>query len=69
MKRVFCVMQGERYEGGSIHGVYTSLDKALEFVQNNFSEYDLSKNVATFSWERKWHDGCDWLSITRWDVE
>lgn len=62
-------MQGEEMEGGSLHGVFSTFGKAMEFVENNFDEYDLTKNVATRPWEREWKDGCDWLKIRSVEVQ
>ena len=61
---VFIVEQGEFCEGAVICGVFSSIEKALNYVG---TYYDL--NRWKLKRENRWEHGCDYLEINEYEVE
>ena len=66
MKSVYIVSSGEKYEGGSIEGVYLTKEDADIAAMKVECCFD---GGWTFKEDGYWENGCDWLMVERWDIK
>lgn len=62
--KVFIVEQGEFCEGAVVCGVFSTIKKALEYVETS---YDL--NTWKLVRENRWEFVCDYIEINEYEVE
>ena len=64
--KVYVVLHGERYEGGSVVSVHKNKDWAIEAALK-------VKTYSLGSWVRKeglyWENGCDFVLVTERELE
>lgn len=64
---VWVVLKGEKHEGGSVCGVYSTKERAIfEGLKATFS-FDGGWTKMK-DCELSWENGCDYLSVEEWEV-
>ena len=71
--KVYVVESGNTYEGGSIEGssiegVAMSLETATKIVEKAATD-QYGYNSFTKIDKMHWTNGCDYISISKWEVE
>lgn len=62
--KVFLIVQGERYEGSNVNGIFSTQEKAIAYVEEITSRDDKQlrrkwKQDSLITWSR----GCDYIAI------
>lgn len=65
---VYYVERGEDHEGGSVLGIFSTLNKAKAWAESYIAADNRRK-----PWNKEtallWSRGCDWISITETDLD
>jgi hypothetical protein len=64
--KVYVVMHGENYQGGSLQDIFSNRREAVKFATEFAKKmsFPMTKKAEL----DRWTGGCDWLSVTEWYV-
>ena len=65
--KVFIVERGEYGQGGSVLGIFKSLEGAIKLAEKEFDSWNWLTDKVRSS-ETSWHGGVDYIDITEMDV-